>query len=391
MMGCKGITTAPTDPNVVTPTPAPNVTTPTPAETPGQATGEGTPTPTEDNYDGYADTPDSPTIRTLEPDDDEPYLITMEYSGDIDWYKIDVPQRTGTLSINLTDIPQNSDFDIVAYDEELNELENGRSTQSGNASESLILLNPEELLYLQIYSYSGRGNATLTITSEERAEGADDSVEPEISQLTYEEVLSTYFPLYPRGSSSGLLEHTVETIEVEQVACKYGIAELSGDLTIGNYAHVERDVLTLTDYVDGWSLVVFNGSQQMLDAITVTIRVSIWTSGSGLDITVPFEMQIDGSDYTVSDTDNDVYYLATSYGDLLSNSSNDILISSGVVGDLSSIVGNDGFFTQQVEVDWEATLSDGSFCSGSTFGKQIDDFEIAKLLFLTRYEALRPQ
>ena len=149
MAGCKGVTTAPTDPTVVTPTPESGTPTPNPTATPGLP---GINTPTPSSYDGYADTPDASNIRTLEPDPNESYVITMEYTGDVDWYKVDVPQRARVLYIDLTDIPENSDFDIVAYDEELNELENGRGTQSGNAPESLILPDPDELIYLQIYS-----------------------------------------------------------------------------------------------------------------------------------------------------------------------------------------------------------------------------------------------
>ena len=67
-----------------------------------------------------------------------------------------------------------------------------------------------------------------------------------------------------------------------------------------------------------------------------------------------------------------MYYIAQSYGDFWANSSNDIRISSGVVGDLGDLV-SDNIITQQVEVQWNWTRSDGTSCSGRTKGKQIVD------------------
>jgi len=377
IFGCKGTTINPTDPSTITPLPDPTESpdpTPIATETPA---GEETPTPASGSYDAYAETPDDPNIETLEVDD-EPYIITMDYTADIDWYKIQIPEDTNTLSISLADIPEECDFDIVAYDSDLTELENGRSAQSGNTSEHLLLSPVDSLIYLQIYSYNGRGEAVLTLTTEGTDEGTDEG--DEIIQLTYEEVLSTYYPLYPRGTSFGLLEHSVETIEADQITCQTLDDTLFGELTIGNYAHVERELLESTDYIDGWAVVVFNGPVDVLDGLKITIRVTIFAPELDLEVEVPSEMEIEGYDYLVSETGNNVYYISRSYGDFWTNSSNDIRISSGVVGDLGDLV-SDNIFTQQVEVHWSLTNSDGTSCSGRTKGKQIVDFEITKRFF----------
>lgn len=382
MLGCKGTTISPTAPSTTTPLPDPADPTPVPTATP---VAQETPTAAS-SYDAYAETPDDPTIKTLEVDD-SPFIITMDYTQDIDWYKIQVTEGTKTLHISLTNIPEGCDFDIFAYNTNLMELENGRSAQSGNASERLVLSPQEQLIYLKIYSYSGRGKALLTLsakrTNEGTDEGTDEGDETEgntITQLTYEEVLATYYPLYPRGTSFGLLEHSVETIETEQITCRTLNDTLSGKLTIGNYAHVERKLLESTDYIDGWALVVFNGPVSVLDKLIITIRITIFAPELNLEIEVPSEMEIEGYDYLVSETGNNVYYIARAYGDFWTNSNNDIRISSGVVGNLGNLV-TDNIVTQQVEVKWNWTHSDGTTCSGRTRGKQIVDFEIANRAF----------
>jgi hypothetical protein len=227
IFGCKGTTISPTGPSSVGPLPSPS---PTATATPDSGT---TTSPTSEGYDNYGETPNDPNIETLDPDGN-PYTVTMDYTGDIDWYKIRIPTNTQTLKIALTNIPPKSDFDIVAYDADLKELPNGRSAQSGNTSEKLSLSSPDSLIYLQIYSYSGRGDAVLTLTTEETAQN-------NIIQLTYEDVLSTYYPLYPRGTSSGLLVRSVESIKLEQITCQTSSGVLSGDLTIGKTCITSRN------------------------------------------------------------------------------------------------------------------------------------------------------
>ncbi len=367
--GCKGTTINPTDP-VVEPTPESQTPTPVPTGTPTAPVGTVTPTPVSPSYDGYADTPDDPTIKTLEVDKG-PYRVTLDYTGDIDWYKIAVPKKTAVLSIELHDIPTQNDFDIVAYNQNLVEFKNGRSTQAGSASEFIKIETPGELVYLQIYSYSGRGNASLTLTAE-----AEET--PEIDQLTYTNILATEYPLYPRGTFSGLLERRVETKTVENVTCTGTLSSLSGTLTIGMYAHVERNILTLTDYIDGWAVAVFNGSIQNFDEMTVAIRVSINAKDLELTVNVPPDMRVRGDQYLKSNTKDNVYYVAVTYGDLWANTANDIRLSSGIVGDLGTLLSNK-IFTQAVTTNWSVKLPDGTRCSGSAEGTSIEDFEGARL------------
>ena len=377
--GCKGTTISPTEPIVEptpdpipleTPTVPPGEATPVPTGTPTVPPDEATPTPVSPSYDGYADTPDDPTIKTLEVTENF-YEVTLDYTGDIDWYKIAVPEATAVLAIELSDIPTQSDFDIVAYDEALIELMNGRSTQAGSVSELIEIDEPGELVYLQIYSYSGRGNAMLSIT-------AKTGETPDAGHLAYEDVLLTEYPLYPRGSFSGLLERHVETETVEDVACQGVLSSLEGTLTIGMYAHVERNILTLTDYIDGWALAVFTGTAQNFDEMMISIRVSIASEELELTVNAPPDMRVQGSRYLKSNTKNDVYYVAVTYGDLWANTTNDIRMSSGMVGDLGTLLSNE-MFTQEVTADWSVRLPDGTRCSGEAEGSPITDFEASKL------------
>lgn len=380
LTGCKGTTVSPTEPGD-DPTPEPGTPVPTATVTPTVPEGEATPTPSSPSYDGYADTPDDPAIKTLEPGDEE-YEVTLEYTGDIDWYKIAVPANTETLTIALEDIPSESDFDIVAYDENIVEIPNGRSTQAGNESERIELENPGELVYLQIYAYSGRGTAILSLT-------AKGSVIAEIDQLSFEDVLRVTYPLYPRGTSSSLLERAVEEKTVDTITCKGTRSTLTGMLTIGTFAHVERNILTLTDYVDGWALAVFNGSMQHLDEMRITMTVSIASEELGLVVKIPPDMRDRGDQYTKSNTKNDVYHVAVTYGDLWGSNSKDIRISSGVVGDLGTLLSN-RFFQQEVTTDWEVVLPDGTRCSGRAEGAPIQDFEAAsKAVSLLRHPSQR--
>ncbi len=365
--GCPGKTTTPTTPETETPTPTPA---PSGTETPEV---EDTPTPQTGSCDNYGDRPDD-ALRALEPDGD-PYNIIMECTGDIDWYKLELSSLPVDLEIVLNDIPDKRDFDIVVYDSSLRELEDGRSAQSGNTEERLTLtVEHETLLYLKIYSYSGQGVATLTVTGTEPDENGADP-EPDFEQVSYEEVLSEEFPFYPRGSSTGLLEQSVETLVVEPVTCQIDGTELTGELSIGNYAHVERELLESADYIDGWAIVVFNGSQDVLNQLTLTIQVTIFDPGIDLDVSVPSEMEIRGSDYLISKSGDNVYFTSQSYGDFLGNSQNDIRISSGVVGDLGDLFSQD-IFTQQVDVEWKFEDDEGNACSGRARGDTIVDFQI---------------
>ena len=392
LLGCKGTSSVnPTSPELETPLPAsssPNQEEPDKDQTPVQSDGE---------CDGFGETADDPNLTILEADA-QPFIVTMDCAGDVDWYNIQLTTTPITLELSLTSLPDDSDFDMILYDSELNEL--GRSTQSGNVDESLVLVVEDSFLYVHIYSFSGIGEALLMIAADENTSGKESEEPPqeapdeepeipdkepeipdkesetpdeELTQRSYEEVLATEFPIYPRGSYVGLLERSVETVVVQPIVCQLSNSEVSGEITIGNYAHVERDLLEAIDYVDGWALVVFNGSQELLDLLTITIEVTVFAPELDLDVTVPPDMEIQGNAYFTTSSGNSVYYISLSYGDFLGNSSNDIQISSGVVGELSDLFSNN-IFTQQVEVEWQIEAADGTSCSGRMNGKSIIDF-----------------
>ncbi|MBD3305698.1 hypothetical protein GF339_04905 [candidate division KSB3 bacterium] len=395
LWGCEGKTVNPTAPEANTPSPSP---VPTNPDVP-----EADPTPVEESQscDNFAENPDDPDLPSVEVDG-ETYTVNMECTGDIDWYKIRVASfASASLTIVLTDIPDKSDFDLVVYDAELQEFADGRSARSGNVEERLsVTIEQEPFIYLQIYSYSGRGKARLSVTAEDAedsedsegveepqdSEDAEDSEETEIEidQLSYEDVLDQELVRYPRGTSFGLLERSVEVVTVESIRCQLADTELEGEFTIGNYAHVERELLELVDYIDGWALVVFNGSQPLLDRLTVQIAITIVAPDLELDVTAPDDMEVEGDTYLTDDTQSDVYYASQAYGDFLGNTQRDIRISSGVVGDLGDLFSND-IFTQQVNVEWRFEDEDGTICSGTVEADPIVDFESAKFFFLDQY------
>lgn len=376
--GCKGKTINPTMPAVDTPTPGPD-----PTATPDD--GELTPTPEAEGCDNYGETPEDPNLIVLLPDE-EPVTVRMDCTGDIDWYKIEIPRPPVTLKIELKNLPGNSDYDLIAYDENLLEMENGRSAQTGSVDEQLSLYVPDFMIYLQIHSYNGKGTATLEISIEddspvEPGDGDDDDDDgdndddngDEFEQRSYEEILFQELSSYPRGTMNSLLERSVETIVTKSVFCQLTDSQLTGAFTIGNYAHVERDFFQSVDYIDGWSLVVFNGSKALLTNLTLTIRVTLYAPDIDLEVEVPYSMEIDGNDYLTSTSENDVYYISWKYGDLSGNSSSDIRITSGVVGDIGDLFANN-IFTQQVEVGWEYEGEIGGYCSGRVSGRSIVDF-----------------
>ena len=383
IVGCKGKTISPTGPTIDTPTPEPG---PTESEDPNN---QGpTPTPKDEGCDNYGETPDDPNLITLFPDG-KAVTINMECTGDIDWYKIEITQPPVTLEIELTNLPENSDYDMIAYNANLMEMQDGRSAQTGNVDEYLLVDVTDSLIYLQIYSYNGWGTATLRVSladdspvvpDDDGDNDDDDGDEEEFQQLAYDEILSQEFPSYPRGTMTSLLERSVETIVTKSVFCQLNDSQLTGTFTIGNYAHVERDFLQSIDYIDGWALVVFNGSKELLDELQLTIRVTLFAPEIDLEVEVPYDMEMDGSDYIISTSRNDVYYTAQKYGDFTSNSSRDIRITSGVVGDLGDLFANN-IFTQQVEVNWEYEDETGDFCSGSVSGRPIVDFSALKVLY----------
>lgn len=386
ILGCKGTTINPTSPTIETPTPDP---TPTESEMPNN---QGpTPTPKDEGCDNYGETPNDPNLIVLLPDGD-PVTVKMECTGDIDWYKIEIPRPPVMLEIELTNISDDSDFDMIAYDADLFELKDGRSAQTGNVDEQLLLEITESLIYLQIHSYNGWGTATLRISivddsPDDNDDGADDDgadddeEEEEFHQLAYDEVLAQDFPLYPRGTMTSLLERSVETIVTKSVVCQLNDSELTGTFTIGNYAHVERDFLQLIDYIDGWALVVFNGSKELLDNLELTIRVTLFAPEIDLEVEIPYSMEMDGHEYIVSTSQKNVYYASEMYGDFSGNSRDDIRITSGVVGDLGDLFANN-IFTQQVEVRWEYGNEIEGYCSGSVSGRAIVDFSALKRLGL---------
>lgn len=376
--GCKGKTVNPTSPAIETPTPEPG-----PTETADPDNQSPTPTPKDDGCDSYGETSDDPDLLVLVPDG-EPLTVSMDCTGDIDWYKIEIASPPATLEIELFNLPQNSDYDMIAYDANLMEMKNGRSAQTGNVDEQLLLEVTDSLIYLQIYSYNGWGTATLRISladenedDEEEEEEDEEDEEDEFQQLAYDEILEQEFSSYPRGTMTSLLERSVETVVTKSVSCQLFDSQLTGTFTVGNYAHVERDFLQLIDYIDGWALVVFNGSKEVLDRLRVTIRVTLYAPELDLKVEAPYYMDVDGNDYLISNSRSNVYYVSQKYGDFSGNSSSDIRITSGVVGDLGDLFANN-IFTQQVEVNWEYEDDAGSFCSGSVSGRPIIDFSALK-------------
>ena len=393
--GCQRTTNGPTSPAVDISSPSPS---PVPAEPENPEKGE-TPSSSTGSCDNYADHADDVNLEVLKADG-IPVTITMECAGDVDWYKIElseVPAKLEVLLQNLPRVPEGSDFDLILYDSQRYELENGRSAQSGNYDEKLSLTVNDSTLYLQIYSFSGRGEAALIVTAkgnedsgdtsgdETPEDGVDETLstdeEETIEQLTYEEVLSTYFWSYPRGNSSDLLERSVETVIERSISCRLSDSDISGVLTIGNYAHVERDLLQSIDYIDGWALAVFNGSKNLLDTLKLTIRVTILDeSGLDVQVSVPVEMTIQGDEYLVSDEEKGIYYLSQTYGDLFGKSHRDLQIFSGVVGEAGEQLSS-SIFEQQVEIEWQIEDRDGMVCSGQAVGKRIADFELGNFLF----------
>lgn len=390
LAGCKGVAENPTVPELEeTPVAeaSPKLTltvTPTPEKgaTP-------TPLPGLSSCDNYADAPTDRNLRTLNLDGSA-LRVVMDCAGDVDWFVIQLPTHPAKIKITLTDMPEESDFDLVAYDSTVKELKTGRSSRSGNSDEELLLTVDDSMLYIQVYAFSKRGEALLTVTvmSSTYATTTPTPVglvtptptpTPDINQLTYEQLLHSKYWNYPRGTNSALLERSVETIQTKTISCRQSgtqNATITGELTIGNYAHVERDLLKSVDYVDGWSLVVFNGSEQFLDILNLTTRLKISSSNLNMVVNIPSELGQDDSDeFSIESEGNVVYYLAHSYGDLAQSSSKDVRISSGVVGKT-----NDVLFEQNVETEWEFEGANGFICSGGADGKTIADFELANFL-----------
>lgn len=390
--GCKGVTDNPTSPAldetpVAQSSPKPTITT-----TPTTDKSE-TPVPSNSSScDNYADSPTDKNLRTLNLDGSA-LRVVMDCAGDVDWFTIKLPSGSTKLKITLTDMSSESDFDLIAYDSSLKELKNGRSSRSGNSDEELLLTVDDSMLYVQVYAFSKRGEALLTVTAmSSNASGTTtptptpkpDSMitptpTPEINQLTYEQLLHSKFWNFPRGTNSALLERSVETIQTKAISCRKSgdkNAILTGEFTIGNYAHVERDLIKSVDYVDGWALVVFNGSTQILDLLHLKTRLNISSNNLNMVVNIPAEVHRDASDeFSIESEEKGVYYLAHFYGDLSQSSAKDVRISSGVVGKANDVV-----FEQNVDVEWEFEGENGYLCSGSEDGKKIADFELGNFL-----------
>ena len=401
---CKGVTTNPTGPAFDDDTPD-AVSSPKPAitETPDP---DKTATPTTSDAvscDNYADHATDATMRTLTLDG-TPLRVVMECAGDVDWFKIELKKTPQKVTIALTDLSQESDFDLTAYDSTLQELENGRSSRSGNSDEELTLELEEAVTYVQVYAFSKRGEALLTVTIEDAAASPtgtptpetddaewsltptpeDEDDESDVNQLTYEQLLRTHYSDFPRGTTSGLLEQSVETAQTATISCrKAGATVLSGELTIGNFAHVKRGLLESVDYLDGWAFVVFNGSKQLLDHINLTMSLTISSSNLDMQVHLPTGMEQIGKERFMIDKEaQNVYYVAQSYGNLEADSSKDLRISSGIVGesDDAATTSDGSLFKQTVDVSWEFVTSDGLTCSGDEEGKAIADFELGNFL-----------
>ena len=384
LAGCKGVTNNPTEPDAEETPTAQSSPKPTISATPTPSTGSS-------SCDNYADRPTETNLRTLDLDGNA-LRVVMECAGDVDWFVIELPEGTVKLKIALTDMSEESDFDLVVYDSSVKELKDGRSSRSGNSDEEVLLTVDDSKLYVQIYAFSKRGEALLTVTVTSNTSSSrtptptptptgtvKPTPTPEINQLTYEQLLNSKFWHFPRGTNSALLERSVETIQTKAISCrKSGVkdAVLTGEFTIGNYAHVERDLLKSVDYVDGWALVVFNGSAQILDILHLTTRLNISSDNLDMVVNIPTEVNREDSDeFSIESEEEGVYYLAHFYGDLSQSSSKDVRISSGVVGKA-----NDVLFEQRVEVEWEFEGENGYICSGIEDGKKIADFELGNFL-----------
>ncbi len=381
--GCKGTTISPTTPGIDSPS-LPSTDDLPESDDPDKET----PIPKNSSCDNYADSSNDRNLPLLEADGAS-IMISMECAGDVDWYKIELSETPVKLEITLTGMLSGSDFDLTLFNAQQRELDGGRSSESGSRDENISLIVEDAELYLQIYSFSGRGEAILTAVTGEvrdvehtpgREEFPEIPEEEPIEQLTYEQLLSSTFWFYPRGTNANVLERSVETVSEESISCRFLQSEMTGQLTIGNYAHVERDLLKSVDYIDGWALVVFNGSKGLLDMLNMTIRVSIQASGLDAEVIEPFEMEIQGDDYLVTGSEEGGYYVSRSYGDLTGKSNQDLQIFTGVIGEVGEGQANT-IFEQQVEVEWQLEGSDGTSCSGEVAGDPIADFTLGNFLF----------
>jgi hypothetical protein len=120
--------------------------------------------------------------------------------------------------------------------------------------------------------------------------------------------------------------------------------------------------------------------------MTISIRLSIDVLELGLTLDVPPDMLIRAGEYVESNSEDDVYYIAESYGDLWNSSADDIRISGAGIGDLGGLLEN-VVFTQEVDLDWRLILTDGTRCSGQVEGLPIEDFETATM-FLSPFNHL---
>ncbi|PID60404.1 hypothetical protein CSB45_00320 [candidate division KSB3 bacterium] len=365
-----------------------------------------TPSATEGSCDHFADDRDDPELPEL-PVDGTPLTVSMDCTGDVDWYVITLPTRPVRLTILLSGIDEGDDFDLNLHDAQFVELEGGRSTQAGSSDEELSLVVDGSLLYLQVYAFSGRGKARLEAhaaqtdsddnsdKSGQDAHAGDQDAASEgslIEQLSAEDLLKSTFWFYPRGNSYDLLERSTETRMVHSIDCTLSDSAISGDLTLVNFAHVERDLLESVDYIDGWALIVFNGSKSVLEELQLRIRVKISSDELDIEVVPPVEMTFDGSEYIVSKRGQGGYYVSQSYGDLASKSERDLRVSSGVIGDLGQ-TDSSAIFEQQVDVDWFIGENEGKSlsCSGHLSGKAITDFDLSTYLRSLHKQQIPPQ
>ncbi len=98
-------------------------------------------------------------------------------------------------------------------------------------------------------------------------------------------------------------ERSVETT-VKTMFCQLSDSQLTGTFTIGNYAHVERDFLK--NRRSYWWL-GFSGIQ-WLKGITQCDQTDnscdVIRPGTWFAVDVPYSMDIDGNDYSISTTQN---------------------------------------------------------------------------------------
>lgn len=202
-------------------------------------------------------------------------------SSDVDYYRFTIPS-TSSISISLSNIPTNCDYDLVLYNS--SQTQCASSANGGNSSESISYSAAPGTYYIKVYSYSGSSSSNYRLTINASINYPPDSYEPNNTIQSPTNIVTpiTLYGTIHSSTDTDYYRFVVSTVSIVRIdlanipsACDYDLKLLNGSYSVisssGNRGNSpETIVTTLSPGIYYINVYPYTGSSNVPYRLSVT-------------------------------------------------------------------------------------------------------------------------